>query len=116
MIAPLRSDLNRVPLIQSPASAASLSQHVDAVKQLLMLASGQEVSHFSAERANCKLWQRSLSLSQVLWTALQAEPHRRRLFTKSGVPYSVCVTANGDPISASGAVSSCANLLPDLSP
>ena len=60
MIPPLRCDLNRVALLQCPASAATVSQYdVDAVKEniFFVLASRQkEAWCFSAERVqNCKL-------------------------------------------------------------
>ena len=60
MMPPLRCDLNRVALLQCPASAATISQDdVDTVKEnnfLCLPADRIEACHFSAERVqNCKL-------------------------------------------------------------
>ena len=98
MIPPLRCDLNRVVLLQCPASAATISQDdVDAVKEhnFLCLPADKKKSAILVLREfktanSAGIWRRTLpmNLTQELWTSLQAEPARRWLFTtKSGSPY-----------------------------
>ena len=87
MIPPLRCDLNRVALLQCPASAATISpDEVDAVRKKPAILVLREFK--TANSAG--IWRRTLpmNLTQELWTSLQAEPARRWLFTtKSGMPY-----------------------------
>ncbi|DBB10016.1 TPA: hypothetical protein ACH3X3_001604 [Trebouxia sp. C0006] len=98
MIPPLRCDLNRVALLQCPASAATISQDdVDTVKEnnFLCLPADKKKPAILVLREfktanSAGIWRRTLpmNLTQELWTSLQAEPARRWLFTtKSGSPY-----------------------------
>ena len=98
MIPPLRCDLNRVALLQCPASAATISQDdVDTVKEnnFLCLPADRKKPAILVLREfktanSAGIWRRTLpmNLTQELWTSLQAEPHRKWLFTtKSGIPY-----------------------------
>ena len=99
MIPPLRCDLNRVALLQCPASAATISpDEVDAVRENNFLCLPEADRKKPAilvlrefKTANSAgVWRRTLpmNLTQELWTSLQAEPPRRWLFnTKSGSPY-----------------------------
>ena len=98
MIPPLRCDLNRVALLQCPASAPTISpDEVDAVREnnFLCLPADRKKPAILVLRdfktANSAgIWRRTLpmNLTQELWTSLQAEPHRTWLFTtKSGMPY-----------------------------
>ena len=98
MIPPLRCDLNRVALLQCPASAATISQDdVDTVKEnnFLCLPTDRKKPAILVLREfktanSAGIWRRTLpmTLTQELWTSLQAEPHRKWLFTtKSGMPY-----------------------------
>lgn len=98
MIPPLRCDLNRVALLQCPASAATISQNdVDTVKEknFLCLPADKKKPAISVLREfktanSAGTWRRTLPMNptQELWTSLQAEPHRKWLFnTKSGRPY-----------------------------
>ncbi|KAL3156267.1 hypothetical protein ABBQ32_012541 [Trebouxia sp. C0010 RCD-2024] len=98
MIPPLRCDLNRVALLQCPASAATISQDdVDTVKEnnFLCLPAYRKKPAILVLREfktanSAGIWRRTLpmTLTQELWTSLQAEPHRKWLFTtKSGMPY-----------------------------
>jgi len=98
MIPPLRCDLNRVALLKCPAFAATISQHdVDAVREhnfLCLPADGKKpailVLREFKTASSAGIWQRTLpmNLTQELWASLEAEPHRKWLFTtKSGLPY-----------------------------
>ncbi len=98
MIPPLRCDLNRVALLQCPASAATISQDdVDRVQEnnFLCLPADRKKPAILVLREfktanSAGIWRRKLpmNLTQELWTSLQAEPPRRWLFTiKSGIPY-----------------------------
>ena len=98
MIPPLRCDLNRVALLQCPASAATISQDdVDTVKEnnFLCLPADRKKPAILVLREfktahSAGMWRRTLpiNLTQELWTSLQAEPPRRWLFTtRSGIPY-----------------------------
>ncbi|KAL3161597.1 hypothetical protein ABBQ32_010457 [Trebouxia sp. C0010 RCD-2024] len=98
MIPPLRCDLNRVALLQCPASAATISQDdVDTVKEnnFLCLPADRKKPAILVLREfktanSAGIWRRTLpmNLTQELWTSLQAESPRRWLFTtKSGSPY-----------------------------
>ena len=98
MIPPLRCDLNRVALLQCPASAATISQDdVDTVKEnnFLCLPADRKKPAILVLREfktanSAGIWRRTLpmNLTQELWTSLQAEPPRRWLFTtKSGSSY-----------------------------
>ena len=98
MIPPLRSDLNRVALLQCPASAATISQgDVDTVKENIFLCLPADrkkpailvLREFKSANS-AGIWRRTLptNLTQELWTSLQAESPRRWLFnSKSGSPY-----------------------------
>ena len=98
MIPPLRCDLNRVALLQCPASAATISpDEVDAVREnnFLCLPADRKKPAILVLREfktanSAGIWRRTLpmNLTQELWTSLQAESPRRWLFTtKSGSPY-----------------------------
>ena len=98
MIPPLRCDLNRVALLQCPASAATISQDdVDTVKEnnFLCLPADKKKPAILVLREfktanSAGIWRRTLpmNLTQELWTSLQAESPRRWLFTtNSGSPY-----------------------------
>ena len=98
MIPPLRCDLNRVALLQCPASAATISQDdVNTVKEnnFLCLPADRKKPAILVLREfkianSAGIWRRTLpmNLTQELWTSLQAESPRRWLFTtKSGSPY-----------------------------
>ncbi len=98
MIPPLRCDLNRVALLQCPASAATISpDEVDAVREnnFLCLPADRKKPAILVLREfktanSAGIWRRTLpmNLTHELWTSLQAEPHRTWLFTtKSGMPY-----------------------------
>ena len=98
MIPPLRCNLNRVALLQCPASAATISQNdMDTVKEnnFLCLPADRKKPAILVLREfttanSAGIWRRTLptNLTQELWTSLQAEPPRRWLFTtKSGSPY-----------------------------
>ncbi len=95
MILPLRCDLNRVALLQCPASAATISQDdVDTVKEnnFLCLPADRKKPAILVLREfktanSAGIWRRTLpiNLTQEVWTSLQAESPRRWLFTtKSG--------------------------------
>ena len=95
MIRPLRCDLNRVALLQCPASAATISPDaVDAVREnnFLCLPADRKKPAILVLR-NCKLCRHLAENTpdepdSKLWASLQAEPHRTWLFTtKSGMPY-----------------------------
>ena len=98
MIPPLRCDLNRVALLQCPASAATISQDdVDTVKEnnFLCLPADRKKPAILVLREfktanSAGIWRRTLpmNLTQELWKSLQAESPRRWLFTtNSGSPY-----------------------------
>jgi len=98
MIPPLRCDLNRVALLQCPATAATTSQDdVDTLKEnnFLCLPADRTKPAILVLRElktanSAGIWRRTLpmKLTQELWTSVQAEPPRRWLFTTmSGVPY-----------------------------
>ncbi|DBA89228.1 TPA: hypothetical protein ACH3X1_016373 [Trebouxia sp. C0004] len=98
MIPPLRCNLDRVALLQCPASAATISpDEVDAVREnnFLCLPAGRKKPAILVLREfktanSAGIWRRTLpmNLTQELWTSLQAEPHRKWLFTtRSGIPY-----------------------------
>ena len=98
MIPPLRCDLNRVALLQCPASAATISQDdVDTVKEnnFLCLPADRKKPAILVLREfktanSAGIWRRTLpmNLTQELWKSLQAELPRRWLFTtNSGSPY-----------------------------
>ena len=95
---PLHCDLNRVALLQCPASAATISpDEVDAVREnnFLCLPADRKKPAILVLREfktanSAGIWRRTLpmTLTQELWTSLQAEPARRWLFTtKPGLPY-----------------------------
>ena len=98
MIPPLRCDLNRVTLLQCPASAATISpDDVDAVREnnFLCLPADRKKPAILVLREfktanSAGIWRRTLpmNLTQELWASLQAELPRRWLFTtSSGSPY-----------------------------
>ncbi|DBB10699.1 TPA: hypothetical protein ACH3X3_007198 [Trebouxia sp. C0006] len=98
MIPPLCCDLNRVALLQCPASAATISQDdVDTVKEnnFLCLPADRKKPAILVLREfktanSAGIWRRTLpmNLTQELWKSLQAESPRRWLFTtNSGSPY-----------------------------
>ncbi len=97
MIPPLRCDLNRVALLQCPASAAISQDDVDTVKEnnFLCLPADRKKPAVLVLREfktanSAGIWRRTLplNLTQELWTSLQAEPARTWLFTtKSGSSY-----------------------------
>ena len=83
MIPPLRCDLNRVGLLQCPASAATISpDEVDAVKEnnFLCLPADRKkpailvLTEFKTANS-AGVWRRTLpmNLTRELWTSLQAE-------------------------------------------
>ena len=84
MIPPLRCDLNRVALLQCPASAATISQNdMDTVKEnnFLCLPVDRKKPAILVLREfktanSAGIWRRTLptNLTQELWTSLQAEP------------------------------------------
>ena len=95
---PLQCDLNRVALLQCPASAATISQDdVNTVKEnnFLCLPADKKKPAILVLREfktanSAGIWRKTLplSLTQELWSSLQAESPRRWLFTtKSGSPY-----------------------------
>ncbi|DBA71939.1 TPA: hypothetical protein ACH3X2_010692 [Trebouxia sp. C0005] len=91
MIPPLRCNLNRVALLQCPASAATISQDdVDTMKEnnFLCLPADRKKPAILVLREfktanSAGIWRRTLpmNLTQELWTSLQAESPRRWLFT-----------------------------------
>ena len=98
MIPPLRCDLNRMALLQCPASAANISKDdMDTVKEnnFLCLPADRKKPAILVLREfktanSAGIWRKTLpmNLTRELWTSLQAESPRRWLFTtKSGSPY-----------------------------